>query len=126
MIDISLLDPLTNLKVVGSEEIVNVGQVEWLRSKTARGCTPECLACHFREHWLRDLHPDIIQSILEGEFEQTDLPSHGFKVVECIRRRMVDGVTETYLQDKLFADGVYYAVSSSEHLKKIADMFSRS
>lgn len=103
---ISSLRETVSLKVNGSNEIVSVGQARYLIQKAeSSGCTPECLACHFSELYLRDLHPDQIESILDGEYERTDLPSHGAQIIDIYRNDLRMGVVS-------IPDGIYFKVIS--------------
>ncbi|KPI44330.1 uncharacterized protein AB675_8430 [Cyphellophora attinorum] len=69
-------------------------QILWIRAKAASGCS-KCIPCHFSEYFLRDLSSEHINSVLDGEFDATDLPSHGIQQVPLGRnmyREVADGV----------------------------------
>jgi hypothetical protein len=101
MIDITSMRETVSLKVDNSEEVLSVGQVMWVLGKLGKGCTAECLACHFSELFLRDIHPEVIESIIGDEYTTTDLPSHGSQILQTVTRP---------IREIAVPDGIYYKV----------------
>lgn len=103
MIDMTQMQESVSLKIDNSEEIISVGQAKWLLKKYGKGCNADCLACHFSELFVRDLSPEDIESVIEGEFRVTDLPAHGAQTVSL-------GGPQG-LHEYQIPDGLYFQVS---------------
>jgi hypothetical protein len=53
-----------NLRINGSQLILSFEQARFLHARKEQGYSPECLCCHFKTRYLRELEPDDIETIL--------------------------------------------------------------
>ena len=103
-----------NLVIDDTHVIISLEQASFLIDRQkSEGCASECLSCHFRERYLRDLDPDNIESVLANEFQVTDSPIHGGEMIVG----WVDGVP-VIIPDAIFWDVLQLHELENEQIRK--------
>ena len=88
-----------SFKLNDSREIVDSSHVEFVRDAARKGCTAECISCHFSKAYLRDLNPEDIEKMLNGEYELTEEPSHGDQLIDTDDHKQIS-----------IPDGIYHYI----------------
>lgn len=58
-----------NLRITGTHEILSVEQAKYLFQLKEQGCTSECIQCHFRQRYLREVDSDDIEAFLADSLQ---------------------------------------------------------
>ena len=71
-----------NILVEQTGEVISLRMSRHITELALRGCTEECIPCHFREVWNREIDQDSVLAVLEQDTEYTDQPvTHGERLL---------------------------------------------
>jgi hypothetical protein len=62
-----------NILIIATGEIISTRMAKYIIQLALGGCTEECIPCHFREVWQREIDPESVSAFLERDTEVTDL-----------------------------------------------------
>src|SRR2546423_7938961 len=63
-----------NIFIIPTGEVISTRMFKHIIQLASRGCTEDCVPCHFREVWQREIDPESVSGVLEREIQVTDLP----------------------------------------------------
>jgi hypothetical protein len=100
-----------NILITTTGEVISRRMARHIFQLALGGCTEECIPCHFREVWQREIDLESVSAFLERDTEVTDLPVPNGETLLADGRTMVpNGIVSEIVRLAWIAEAEFIAI----------------